>query len=624
MRRRRPWIAVLAAAGLTLLGGSALAYFTSGGLGTASAAVTALSVPTITAATPSSGGSVALAWTSVGAPGPEAVKYYVTRDGGSPGGNCAAPNVPAATTTCNDAGASVGTHSYTVTAVWRSWSATGAVKAATVTVGEATHFTLSASTTTPAANAAVNLTITAKDEKENTVTAYLGSHPLAFSGATSSPSGSAPTVVDDSGAVVAFGSATAITFTAGVATVASAKNGVMKLYRAGSTSIAAGEVGRSITTTAPLALTVSALTATKYALTASTATPAAGGATNLTITAQDTYGNTATSYTGSHSLVFSGASASPGGTQPTVSNSSGTDVAFGGATAIAFSAGVAAASGVSNGKMTIYRSGAAAITAAEGATITTPTALAVTVAAGPAGKLVLGATTTAPVAAATDDLTLTAQDAYANTASAYAGARNITFSGASASPSGAAATVVNSEGGAIAFGSATSLTFTAGVAAVAAAKNGVMTLNKAGATSVSASDGTISTATPLALTVAAGAATRLAMSGLTASAGTVGSPCLFACTIAKLGNSGTVSANLAVTDSVGNTVSNLGSGHTVKVTTTIGALAEATLTIAATGSAMSATRFTFTAPSNGNYSATITAASLAGTVYTSATASPGK
>ena len=42
------------------------------------------------------------------------------------------------------------------------------------------------------------------------------------------------------------------------------------------------------------------------------ATPAAGEADNLTITAQDTYGNTATSYTGSKSLTFSGASASPG------------------------------------------------------------------------------------------------------------------------------------------------------------------------------------------------------------------------------------------------------------------------------------------------------------------------
>ena len=41
--------------------------------------------------------------------------------------------------------------------------------------------------------------------------------------------------------------------------------------------------------------------------------PAAGAADNLTTTAQDTYGNTTTSYSGAKSLTFSGASASPAG-----------------------------------------------------------------------------------------------------------------------------------------------------------------------------------------------------------------------------------------------------------------------------------------------------------------------
>ena len=38
---------------------------------------------------------------------------------------------------------------------------------------------------------------------------------------------------------------------------------------------------------------------------------------------------TVTTYTGSHSLVFSGASSSPGGNAPTVANSSGSAIAFG-------------------------------------------------------------------------------------------------------------------------------------------------------------------------------------------------------------------------------------------------------------------------------------------------------
>jgi len=38
------------------------------------------------------------------------------------------------------------------------------------------------------------------------------------------------------------------------------------------------------------------------------------------------------------------------------------------------------------------------------------------------------------------------------------------------------------------------------------------------------------------------------------SAGAIGSPCLFTCPITLLGNAGTISANVAVTDSVGNTI----------------------------------------------------------------------
>lgn len=623
MRRRPTWFGgVVLAIALTVIGSSALAYFTSGGLGTASAAVTTLSAPTITTALPSAGGTVSLAWTNVSAPGPEAVKYYVSRDGGDPDGNCAAPAVPAAATTCGDDEVSIGTHSYTVTAVWRSWSATSTVKIATVTVGQATHLTVTAATATPAVAAADNLTITAKDASENTVTTYTGLHSLVFSGASASPSGTTPTVVNASGSVVAFGSATALTFTAGVASVASSKNGLMRLYRAAASSIAATESSTGITTTAPPLVTPTPGAAAKYALAATTTTPTAGTAANLTITAQDTYGNTATAYTGSHSLVFSGASASSSGAVPTVSDSAGTDVAFGTATAIGFSAGVATASGIVNGEMTLYKSGATSVKATEGS-ITNATALAVTVASSAAIKLVLSAVTTTPVAAAADNLTLTALDVYGNTASAYAGTKNITFSGGSASPSGAAATVVNSAGTAINFGSVTALAFTAGIAAVASSKNGVMKLNKAGAASVTATDGTFTTAA-LAFTVATGAATRLGMSSLTASAGTIGSPCLFTCAVTLLGNSGTVSANVAVTDSVGNVVSEVGTGHTAKITSTAGTLAETTLTIAATGPAVSATRFTYTAPVNGNFSNTITAATLAGTAYTSATATTSK
>jgi hypothetical protein len=611
--------ALPAALAVAIIAGSALAYFSSGGSGSASAAVTTLTAPTISSATPAAGGTVSLTWGAVTPPGAGSVTYYVTRDGGNPGGTCPTKAVPTAVVTCNDSGLAIGEHTYSVTALWHTWTASGGSKTANVTVGEATRFTISGSTPTPTAGGSVNLTITAKDANNSTVTTYTGSHSLVFSGASASPAGNAPTVANSSGTAVAFGSATVLTFTAGVATINSTKNGVLKIYRAGTANVAAGE--GSITTPAPLTLTVSPAAASKYALNAASATPVAGASDNLTITAQDAYGNTDTTYAGSHSLVFSGASASPGGSVPTVSSSSGAEVAFGGATAIQFSAGVAVGGEGIGGTMKLFKSGSTAVKATEGS-ITTPTAVTVTVSPEAATKLVLTSSTTTPVAATNFNLTTTAQDVYGNTATAYTGSKNITFSGASASPSGALPTVVNSAGTVVNFGSATALAFTAGVAAVSSSKNGVAKLNKVGATNVAATDGTLTTPTPLALTVAAGTASKLALVALTASAGSVGSPCLFTCTITALGNSGTVKAGIGIADSVGNIVSNVGATKTVNLTvTTGGTIAGSPLTIPATGSAVSATEFTYTAPASGGFTHTVTAASSG---YANATATASK
>jgi hypothetical protein len=612
--------ALVAVALLSAIAGSAFAYLTSEGLGTANAAVSNLTKPTITVATAAAGGTVSLTWSAATAPGAEAVKYYVTRDGGAPGGTCAAPAAPTTAISCKDSEVPIGEHTYVVTAVWRSWSAISAAKAATVTIGVVTHFTIEAVSATPVVSVADNLTITAKDENEKTVTTYTGSHSLVFSGAAASPSGTAASVVNASGSTIAFGSATALTFTAGVAAAASSKNGVLKAYRAGVANIVASE--GSLTTTSPLALTVTPGAASKYALAAQTTTPAVATGDDLTITAQDAYGNTATSYAGPHNLVFSGALASPNGTLPTVSDSAGNDIPFGTATPIVFAAGVATASGEINGEMVLYKSATAASVKATEGTITN-TAVAVTPTAGAAVKLVLTAATLTPVAAASDNLTTTAQDAYGNTATSYAGSKSITFSGATVSPSGAAPNVANSAGSAINFGLATVLTFTNGATATR-----VMKLNKAEVANLTATDGTISTSAPLAFTVSVGTATRWALTSVAASAGSIGSPCLFTCAITLLGNSGTVSANVSVTDSVGNTVSELGSGHTAKVTatgTTGATVTEgASLEIPATGPAVSTTRFTYTAPVSGAFSNTITAAFLAGTAYTAATATASK
>jgi hypothetical protein len=487
-----------------------------------------------------------------------------------------------------------------------------------VTSGPATHFAFVAASETPTASVADNLTITVLDAAERTVTSYAGSHGVTFSGAEKSPGGTAPTVSNSSGTATAFGTATALTFTAGVATVTTTKNGVMKLYRAGPTSITASD--GSISNPEPLELTVAAAATTKLSLAGAATT--AGAADNLTMTAQDAYGNTATTYTGSHGITFSGAANSPNGTAPTVANSAGTATAFGTATALTFSSGVASVSGSSNGVMRLYKVASTSITASDGSI--SASALVVVVAAGTAAKLVLTASSLTPAAAASDNLTTTAQDAYGNTATSYTGSHGITFSGAEKSPSGTVPTVANSSGAATAFGTATALNFSSGVAAVSGSSNGVMKLYRAGATSITAGDGTISTATPLVVTAAATTATRLAFSNVDLSQGVAGEPCLFACVVTGLGNSGTITAGISVTDAYGNTVSAVGTGHTVAVTTSAGTISGGSLTIASTGPAESTANFTFTGQSSGAFTDKITAAKSAGTTYTGATLEASK
>jgi hypothetical protein len=488
--------------------GTAVAYFTTTGAGDSDpAAVSAIGTPTIAAATPESGGTVALTWSAVTAPGSGTVTYTVSRNGEKADGTCSSTLT---VVTCIDSGLEPGTYTYVVTAKWRTWSTVSSGKAATVAVGPINRFVLSASSLTPTAGAADNLTVTAKDAKGGTVTTYAGSHNITFSGAPAGPNGTVPTVADSSGAATAFGTATALTFTSGVASVSSTTNGVMKLYKSGATSIEASD-GTTSTAT-PLAVTVAAATASKFVPTAVSATPTAGEADNLTIAAIDAYGNLAISYNGSKSVTFSGAT-TIGSFKPTVVNSSGTATAFGTATAITFSAGVATVSSSKNGAMTLYKAESASISVAEGTTVTTATPLAVTVAPATAAKLALGATTTTPTAGAADNLTVTAQDAYGNTATGYTGSKSLTFSGPLASPSGEVPTVSNSAGTDIPIGSATALSFNAGVAAASAGKNGEMTAFKSGAASLKVGDGALTEAT-LSLTVGPATAAKLTLAAV--------------------------------------------------------------------------------------------------------------
>ena len=113
--------------------------------------------------------SVTLSWTAVSPPGAGTVTYYVSRDGLPPSGGCPNSGSPSTVTSCVDAPVPVGTHTYAVTALWRTWTARSETKTVVVPSGVATHFVLEAASVTPTAGEADNLTMTAKDASNNTV-----------------------------------------------------------------------------------------------------------------------------------------------------------------------------------------------------------------------------------------------------------------------------------------------------------------------------------------------------------------------------------------------------------------------------------------------------------------------
>jgi len=126
------WLSVLGGLAMALaMTGIADAYWTAGGTGNGSGPVGTLDAPTISSATPGSG-TATLAWTAVTPPGSGSVSYYVLRDSGSPAGNCPTQGAPTSVLTCTDSGLGLGAHSYTVTVVYRSWTASSSP--ATVTI----------------------------------------------------------------------------------------------------------------------------------------------------------------------------------------------------------------------------------------------------------------------------------------------------------------------------------------------------------------------------------------------------------------------------------------------------------------------------------------------------------
>jgi len=627
MRARRGISIGATSAALLLCGAiGAMAYLMSIGAGAGSLSVATLGSPSPVIATNPTAGVAHVAWSAVSSPSasnPE-VTYTVERSGNagsswSPANSTCTGTLSQSTNSCNDQPATDGDYIYRVTAHFRTWTSAGVSNSINVVVAVATKlvFTTSPQTTTAGV---LSGTITVQRQSAASAPITAGSTTVNLS----STSGAG--IFRDTGDTLNI---TSVTIANGTST-ASFK---YKDTVAGTPTITAAASGL---TSAMQQETVSPAAAASLTLSAVSTTPTAGAANNLTVTAKDSFGNTATGYSGDKTLTFGGASAI-GTNNPTVSDKVGTAVNFGTPETINFSSGIATVTGSTNGVMKLYKVETANISVGDGVISNAGNLLSVTVAPGAASKLAITAAVGTQTSGSANSLTITARDAFGNTATGYTGDKSLTFGGAANAPDGTKPTVTNKTGTAIDFGTAEIINFVSGASSVSGSNNGVMNLYKAETANISVTDGTVNnTGNLLSVTVSAGTASKLAWTQVTVSNGTLSTPCLFTCTDTGITNFGTFTARVSVTDAAGNTVTNLGTGHTVTVSTpTSGAGSggaftaptagtSVTLTIAGTGAADSTATFTFKAQNGSWTSDNFTASTASGTAYLNATATVTK
>jgi len=345
------------------------------------------------------------------------------------------------------------------------------------------------------------LSITETDAYGNIKTGFTGDVALTFSGANTI-NGNIPTVTDKTSAPVNFGTATTITFTAGV----SSAGGSMVLYKAESASISATAAG--ITTLTPLAVTVTPAVAASYTVT-TPGTKTAGTAFSVTLTALDAYTNVVSSGVNDYNAVdgitwTTSATNSPNTTPPTLAGNGPQTFVHGVVTV---------------GGFTLVNSGETPTITAAGAFTATSAAITVQPGVATTFSITGGATQTAGTPNA---LTITAKDADGNVVSFgtndFSGTYGLSFSGASPI-NGHNPTVTDSLGAPTAFGTNTGITFTNGVSSA----GGSMVLYQAGGPfSISAATFGITCLVPLSVTVnpAAAAAFTVAAASGTQVAGT--------------------------------------------------------------------------------------------------------
>ncbi len=289
--------------------------------------------------------------------------------------------LPANTTLTNGAGTfsatleTAGSRTLTATDTVAG-SITGTSGAVTVSPAAATHFVVSAPSSTTAGSA-ITLTVTAKDAYNNTTTGYTGTVHFTSS---------------DAAAVLPANS----TLTNGAGSFS------VTLKTAGSQTITATDTVTSSITGSSGTVTVSPGAATHFAITAP-ATATAGTSFTFTVVAEDAYNNKATGYTGT--VAFT--SSDPAAVLPANSAVPGGQGSF---------------------NITLKTSGSRTITVTDTSNSSiTGTSSAVSVAAGAATHFLVSAPASA-IAGVAATFTVTAEDAYNNTAANYTGTVHFTSS----------------------------------------------------------------------------------------------------------------------------------------------------------------------------------------------------
>jgi trimeric autotransporter adhesin len=395
---------VVSAIGLLAAVMDASAYYTATGRASATASVAALGAPAITR-TSTASGSATLTWSTVTAPGAGAVTYYVSRDGGAASAACPSAAAPTSATSCTDTGLSAGPHSYTVTAVWRSWTHASAAAGVTLASGAVARLVFA---TQPGGGATggtafpTQPVVTAQDSAGNAVSDYSGTVSLSIASGT--------------GAAGATLSGCTGTLRNGVTSFSGCQ-----LDKAGTAyALQASDraLGLSVTSAA---FNVTAGAATRLVFTTQPGGGATGGTafpTQPVVTAQDAGGNTATGYAGTLTLTI----ASGGTAGATLSGCTGTA-----------RSGVTSFSGCK-----IDKPGTGYVLQASDRTLSA-TSAAFDVTAAAATRLVFatqpGGGATGGTAFPTQPV-VTAQDAGGNTATGYSG--TVTLSIASGGTAGAA------------------------------------------------------------------------------------------------------------------------------------------------------------------------------------------